>query len=133
MASQVSAQGFFQFGDFGAKAPLGKLSQFPGIVSAAGQFLQHLNGGCSGNVGDDALKLNVRAFKRFLQLIGCLSALARERAAMTGQLPQVPLLPGRNEAGTKKPMAQQVSDPLSILNIALSPRYRFHVDGIGYD
>ena len=30
-------------------------------------------------------------------------------------------------------MAQQLSDPLSILNIALSPRHRFHVGGIGND
>ena len=65
MAAQVSTQGFFQLGDFGAKAPLGQLSQFLGIVSAARQLLQHLNGGSSGNVGDDALKLDVRAFKRF--------------------------------------------------------------------
>ena len=65
MASQVFAQGFFQFGDFGAKAPLGKLSQFPGIVSAAGQFLQHLNGGCSRNALKETIEIKLRAVLRY--------------------------------------------------------------------
>jgi len=52
---------------------------------------------------------------------------------MAGELPQVALLPAGDEAGAQKPVAQQVRDPLSILNVGLSSWHRFHVGGVGHD
>jgi hypothetical protein len=79
------------------------------------------------------LKFDIGALQGLLQFVGRLAALGSKAAAMAGELPQVALLPAGNEAGTQQPVAQQLGDPLSILDIALSSRHRFHVGGVGDD
>lgn len=87
MRSQVSAQSLLQLGDLGAQPTLGQLGQFLGITLASYQFLKHFGRRDSGDIGDHALEFDVCALQGLLQLVGGLSPLAGQRAAVAGSTP----------------------------------------------
>ena len=57
-------------------------------------------------------------------------ALLDESASITRQLPQFPLFSAGNEARFEQPVAEQVGNPLRILDIGLAPRHRLDVSRV---
>ena len=133
VAAQVTAEGLLQLRDFGMQLAFRQLCQLFGVGISSNHLLEHLGGRDPSDIGDNTLKFDVGALQGLLQFVGRLAALGRKAAAMAGELPQVALRPAGNEAGAQKPVAQQVGDPLSILDIGLSSWHRFHVGGVGDD
>jgi hypothetical protein len=82
------------------------------------------------HIRHDGRKLDVGILEHDLHAIGASGALFDEMDAVAREVAQLSLRGGGDEAPTHQPVAQQLGQPLGVLDIGLAPRHRLDVGGV---
>jgi hypothetical protein len=127
MGAKASRQCPLQLGDLLPQLAVRQLRQRRRIGRPRHQALEHRASRDPQNVGGHGRQLDVGSFQHLLQPIDFRRPLAHQRRPIAGHFPQLPLLLGGHEAGPQQPVAQQVGDPLGILDVALAAGHRLDV------
>jgi hypothetical protein len=107
----------------GPQLPTRQLSQRPRIGLAASRPSRRWRisrAAEPAHVGDHRSELAIGVLQHRLQPVGQPRPLIDEVDAIAGQVTQVALRGGRNEARAQQSVAQQVRQPLGILNVGLA-------------
>ncbi len=106
---------------------LGQVGQRGRIRRAGDQRRQHPPARDAHDVRGHVAQLDVGPFQRLLQPIDLGRSLLDQAGAVAGQFAQFPLRPVGDEAAAQQPVAQQVGQPLGVLDVGLAPRHRLDV------
>jgi hypothetical protein len=112
---------------FVAQAPLRQLSHRRRIRLTGNQCFQHPASRHPQDIGRNAGQFNVGILQHLLHPVDHPCALFDQCDAIAGQIAQVTLRLGWNEAGFQQAMHQQLGQPLGILDIGLAPGHMFDV------
>src|SRR5207244_5361045 len=87
------------------------------VIDAFGQSLEHGPAGNAHHVAGDVAQLDVRPLQQLLHALNEVRALLDQGASVADQFPPLTTLTVGNEAGFEQPMLEQLSQPLSILDV----------------
>jgi hypothetical protein len=91
---------------------------------------EHLPPADPEHVGGDRRQLDIRRLQHLVQPVDLLRPLLHQRLAVAGQLAQLADRRRRDEAGPEQAVAQQVGQPLAVLDVGLAAGHGLDVLGV---
>jgi hypothetical protein len=106
--------------------PARQIGEDHGIGRARHQRADHVATGLAHDVGRDRGQLDAGVLEHLVQPRGFAGAILNLSLAIPRQIPERPDRLGRHEACFEQPRFQQLTEPLRVLDVGLSPRDNQH-------
>jgi hypothetical protein len=130
MGVELAGQRLFQLGKLVPQPPMRQLCQHSRIGLSRHQGHQDVVSGFAEDSCGHRGQLDLGAFQHLLQPIDLLGALLDQGRAIAREFAQLALGTVWDEAGPQEPMAQEVSDPLGVLDSGLASGHGLAVLGL---
>src|SRR5215212_1541456 len=130
MRGEAPLQSIPERGQLGAKAAPSQLRQDLRVGGPADQRVEHRPSGGTEHACGYRRELYPGILKHLLQTLDLPCALLDLRLAVAGEVPKLPDLFGRDEAGAHQPVLHELANPLGVLDVGLPAWDVLEVAGI---
>ena len=120
MALDSPVQRLSQLWQLFAQAPQGQICEHLGIRCPSHQSIEHRLTAFAQHITDHRRQLHIGCFEHFLHTINLLSPFLDQGLGIPGQVTQFTKRSGRNKAGAKQTVLQQIGDPFGVFDVRLA-------------
>src|SRR5215208_927346 len=119
MGGEAPLESISKRGQLGAQPTSGQLRQDLGIGGALDESIEHHPSGDPQHLAGHRGELYPGLLQDLLQALNLPGALLYLRLAVAGEIPELPDLLRRHEAGTYQPVLKELADPLGVFDVGL--------------